>query len=370
MSKMAKAMALIKDNDEVDEEDHVVTDPDRMRQHDVVSTGSIMVDHIIGGNKTSSGEAQCPGFPRGKITEIYGPQGSGKTTLALHGCAQAQMNGGSAAFIDFENAIALDWAHKIGVQLDDEDKWSLWQPKSMEQGFELADAFIQGGVDICVIDSIPAMTPQAELDDSVSKMNAGGLGLKARMMSQLTKKLLNKNRETALIFINQTRQKISRFGGGGETTPGGNAINFYCSLRIRLEAVGTRKDDVTNELTGDEIEQPVETETECYIKKSKVSGHQHKKGKFFIRYNQGIDNLRTVMKMAEYNGLIEQAGSWYYYQTPAGDEEKVQGRDNLRDKIIEDDQLREWIIRKVVKTEENVGEEEGAKNEESEEGDD
>lgn len=363
MSNMDKAMSIIQDKDVIDDEDKVETDPDKMRGHDVVSTGSIMVNHIIGGNKGADGIPQCPGFPKGKITEIYGPESSGKTTLALHACAQAQMDGGSAAFIDFENALAPAWAKKIGVELEDSASWSQWSPKTMEQGFELVEAFIEGGVDIVVVDSIPAMTPEAELEADVSEMNTGGLGLKARKMSNYLKKILNKNRDTALVFINQTRSKISKFGGGGETTPGGNAINFYAALRIRLEALDHNKDKVELELTGEEIKQPIETETEIYVKKTKVSGHQHKKGKFWIRYNQGIDNLRTIIKMAIHNDLVEKSSSWYYYKEPDGGQDKVQGIDNLRNKIVEDDQLRNWMVSEVVETAESDPSEESDRSE-------
>ena len=359
MSKMQKAQSIIQDRDKIDEENKVEMDPEKMRTHDVVSTGSIMADYIIGGNKTATGEPQCPGFPRGKITEVFGPQGSGKTTLTLHACAQAQRSGGSAVFIDFENAISLDWASKIGVDLEDDEKWHLWQPNVMEEGFELIDAYISAGVDIVVVDSIPAMTPQKELEGNISDIDQGGIGLKARLMSRLTQKIVNQNEGTALVFINQVRQNISTgYGGGGETTPGGNAIKFYTSLRLRLEEKSTKKDQVVNELTGEEKTEPVETETELKVIKTKVSGHRYKKGRFWIRFNQGIDNIRTVIKMAEYNDLVEQKGSWFYYQTPSGEEEKVQGRQTLRDKIIEDDQLRKWLVEQVVETDEDTEEDE------------
>jgi recombination protein RecA len=354
VSTMDKALDIISNKDKTDiEKDKVNTNPDELRTHEAVSTGSIMADHIIGGAKTESGERQCPGFPRGKLTEIFGPQGSGKTTLALHACAQAQYEGGVAAFIDFENALALDWASKIGVDVADDDKWHLWTPQTMERGFEYMDAYIQADADIVVVDSVPAMTPEVELEGSISDMDKGGIGLKARMMSQFTKRILNKNDHTALVFINQTRTNINTgYGPSGEKTPGGNALNFYTSLRLRLEAKDVRKDQIEDEVTGEEKTEPVETETEIKVQKTKVSGNRYKKGRFWIRYNQGIDNIRTVIKMAEYKGLIEKNGAWYSYETPSGEEENIQGRDNLRDEIVSNPQIQEWIMNQVIETDE------------------
>lgn len=361
MSNLQKAKSIIQDKDKVDEGNKVETDPEKMSTHPVVSTGSIMADYIIGGNKTSTGDPQCPGFPRGKITEIFGPQGSGKTTLALHACAQAQRDGGSAVFIGFENAISLDWASKIGVDLEDDDKWHLWQPTTLEEGFELIDAYLQADADIIVVDSIPAMTPEAELEGDISDINQGGTALKARVMSKLVQKILDENDNTAMIFINQVRADLNMSGYGpssSETTPGGKAMKFYTSLRLRLEEKSTKKDTVTNELTGETAKEPVETETELKVIKTKVSGHRYKKGRFWIRFNQGIDNIRTVIKMAEANDLVDQRGSWFYYATPNGDEEKVQGRESLRSKIVEDEQLRKWLVEEVVETDEDEEEEE------------
>ncbi len=273
------------------------------RDIEVVSTGSLQLDVALG----------IGGLPRGRVVEIYGPEASGKTTLALEVIAQAQKTGGTAAFIDAEHALDPQYAEKIGV---DVDELLISQPDTGEQALEIADMIVRSGaVDVVVIDSVAALTPKAELEGDMGDTH---VGLQARLMSQALRKLTaNINRsKTMLIFINQIRMKIGVMFGSPETTSGGNALKFYASVRLDIRRIGAIK-------RGNEV---VGTETRVKVVKNKMAP-PFKKVEFDILYGEGISREGELIDLGVQHGLVDKAGAWYSYK---GDR-IGQGRDNVRE---------------------------------------
>jgi recombination protein RecA len=270
---------------------------------EAVSTGSLSLDIALG----------IGGLPRGRVVEIYGPESSGKTTLALHVIAEMQKLGGTAAFIDAEHALDPTYAKRLGV---DTDNLLISQPDTGEQALEITDMLVRsGGVDIVVVDSVAALTPKAEIE---GEMGSSHMGLQARLMSQALRKLTSniKKTNTMVIFINQLRMKIGVMFGNPETTTGGTALKFYASVRLDIRRIGAIK-------KGDEI---LGNETRVKVLKNKVAP-PFKKAEFQILYNQGISRESEVIDLGVELGLVEKAGAWY-----SVDGERIgQGKDNARD---------------------------------------
>jgi len=268
----------------------------------VISTGCLSLDIALG----------VGGFPKGRITEIYGPESSGKTTLALHVVAEAQNEGGTAAFIDAEHALDTAYAGRLGV---DVDNLLVSQPDFGEQALEIAEILIRsGGVDVIVIDSVAALVPKAEIDGNIGDSH---MGLQARLMSQAMRKfagVLNKS-NTVLIFINQIRMKIGVMFGNPETTTGGNALKFYSSLRLDIRRIGALKD-------GQEI---VGNRTKVKVVKNKVAP-PFQLAEFDIVYGEGISKAGDLLDLAVDQDIVDKSGSWYSYQ----DERIGQGRENAK----------------------------------------
>ena len=270
---------------------------------EAVSTGSLSLDLALG----------IGGLPRGRVVEIYGPESSGKTTLALHVIAEIQKLGGTAAFIDAEHALDPAYAKRLGV---DTDNLLISQPDTGEQALEITDMLVRsGGVDIVVVDSVAALTPKAEIE---GEMGSSHMGLQARLMSQALRKLTAniKKTNTMVIFINQLRMKIGVMFGNPETTTGGNALKFYASVRLDIRRIGAIK-------KGDEI---LGNETRVRVLKNKVAP-PFKKAEFQILYNQGISRESEVIDLGVELGLVEKAGAWYSVEG----ERIGQGKDNARD---------------------------------------
>ncbi len=265
-----------------------------------ISTGSFGVDLATG----------VGGIPRGRITEIYGPESSGKTTLALHCIAEAQKKGGVAAFIDAEHALDVGYAKKLGV---DVDELLVSQPDTGEQALDIAEILVRsGGVDILVVDSVAALVPKAELEGD---MGDSHVGLQARLMSQAMRKLtaaISKSR-AAMIFINQIRMKIGVMFGNPETTTGGNALKFYASLRLDIRRIGKVKAGETD----------IGNRTRVKVVKNKVAP-PFKQAEFDILFGQGINSLGEMVDLGVEADIITKSGAWYSY----GDERMGQGRDN------------------------------------------
>ena len=286
---------------------------------EAVSTGSLSLDIALG----------IGGLPRGRVVEIYGPESSGKTTLALHVIAEMQKLGGTAAFIDAEHALDPAYAKRLGVDADD---LLISQPDTGEQALEITDMLVRsGGVDIVVIDSVAALTPKAEIE---GEMGSSHMGLQARLMSQALRKLTSniKKTNTMVIFINQLRMKIGVMFGNPETTTGGNALKFYASVRLDIRRIGAIK-------KGDEV---LGNETRVKVLKNKVAP-PFKKAEFQILYNQGISRESEVIDLGVELGLVEKAGAWYSVEG----ERIGQGKDNSRDYLIDNSEICKKIEVKI-----------------------
>jgi len=286
---------------------------------DSFSSGSASLDLALG----------IGGYPRGRVVEIYGPESSGKTTLALHGVAEIQKQGGVAAFVDAEHALDIGYARKIGVKVED---LLVSQPDTGEQALEIVDVLLRSGaIDLVVVDSVAALTPRAEIE---GEMGDHHMGLQARLMSQALRKLtgtVSKSNAT-IIFINQIRMKIGVMFGNPETTTGGNALKFYASIRIDVRRIAALKD-------GDEV---VGNRTRVKVVKNKVAP-PFRQAEFDILYNQGISVEGDLIDLGVEGGIVEKSGSWYSY----GDERIGQGRENARRFLKENPDIRERIAEAV-----------------------
>src|SRR6187431_3441369 len=293
---------------------------------EVIPTGSIALDVALG----------IGGLPRGRVVEIYGPESSGKTTVALHAVANAQRAGGIAAFIDAEHALDPEYAKKLGV---DTDALLVSQPDTGEQALEIADILIRsGGIDILVIDSVAALVPKAEIE---GEMGDSHVGLQARLMSQALRKItgaLNQSGTTA-IFINQLREKIGVFFGSPETTTGGKALKFYASVRLDIRRIETLKEGT----------EPVGNRTRVKVVKNKMAP-PFKQAEFDILYGHGISREGGIIDLGVEHGFVKKSGSWYTYE---GDQ-LGQGKENARQFLKDNPQLASEIELKI-KTKLGVG---------------
>jgi recombination protein RecA len=272
-----------------------------------ISTGSLILDAALG----------IGGIPRGRVTEVYGPESSGKTTLALHAIAEAQRLGGTCAFIDAEHALDVNYAERLGVRIED---LLISQPDTGEQALEIVDTLVRtAAIDLIVVDSVAALVPKAEIDGD---MGDSHVGLQARLMSQALRKLTGVigKTGTAVMFINQIRMKIGVMFGNPETTTGGNALKFYSSVRLDIRRIGAIKQ-------GDQV---IGNQTRVKVVKNKMAP-PFRVAEFEILYNQGINHWGEVIDTAVEHGVIKKAGTWYSH----GETKIGQGRENARQFLIE-----------------------------------
>ena len=288
-------------------------------EHQVIPSGSIALDHALG----------IGGYPKGRIIEIYGPESSGKTTLAIHAIAQAQKTGGIAAMIDAEHAFDRSYAKALGVNLE---TLLISQPDNGEQALEIADNLIHSGaIDIIVIDSVAALTPKAEIE---GEMGDNKVGLQARLMSQALRKLTGNisKTNTCCIFINQLREKIGVMFGNPETTTGGNALKFYASVRLDVRRTTQIKDG----------EEALGNRTKVKVVKNKMAP-PFKKAEFDIVYGEGISHTGEIVDLGVEYGIITKSGSWFSY----GDQKLAQGREATKQLISDNAELSEEIEAKI-----------------------
>jgi len=293
---------------------------DHIENVEVISTGSIGLNAALG----------VGGYPRGRIIEIYGPESSGKTTLAIHAIAEAQKNGGIAAFIDAEHAFDRFYAEKLGVDVD-----NLWisQPDNGEQALQIADQLISSSaIDILVIDSVAALTPKAEIEGD---MGESKVGLQARLMSQALRKLtatISKT-NTTCIFINQLREKIGVMFGNPETTTGGNALKFYSSVRLDIRSGTAIKD-------GDDV---IGRQVRVKVVKNKVAP-PFRKCEFEILFGEGISKIGEIVDLGVEYGIIKKSGSWFSY----GESRLAQGREGVKALLRDNPELAEELEAKIM----------------------
>ncbi|MBF1415978.1 MAG: recombinase RecA, partial [Prevotella histicola] len=288
---------------------------EQIEQVEVIPTGSVALDTALG----------VGGYPRGRIIEIYGPESSGKTTLAIHAIAEAQKQGGIAAFIDAEHAFDRFYAEKLGVDVD-----NLWvsQPDNGEQALEIADQLIRSSaIDILVVDSVAALTPKKEIEGD---MGDSAVGLQARLMSQALRKLTSTiaKTNTCCIFINQLREKIGVMFGNPETTTGGNALKFYSSVRLDIRRVTSIKD-------GDQV---IGNQVRVKIVKNKVAP-PFRKAEFEITFGEGISKIGEIVDLGVQYGIIQKSGSWFSYNGT----KLAQGRDATKAMIKDNPELAEEL---------------------------
>ena len=286
---------------------------------DTISTGSIALDSALG----------VGGFPKGRIIEIYGPESSGKTTLAIHAIAESQKNGGLAAFIDAEHAFDSNYAKKLGV---DVDNLYISQPDNGEQALEIADNLISSGaVDIIVIDSVAALTPKSEID---GEMGDSKMGLHARLMSQALRKMTATISKTkcCCIFINQLRDKIGVMFGSPETTTGGNALKFYSSIRLDIRRIQAIKDGENN----------IGNRVRVKIVKNKVAP-PFRQVEFDLLFGQGISKMGEMVDIGVDAGIIKKSGSWFSY----GETKLGQGREAVKQLLADNPELQEEITAQI-----------------------
>lgn len=290
-------------------------------QISTVPSGSLALDEALG----------VGGYPRGRIVEIYGPESSGKTTVALHAVAEVQRNGGTAAYIDAENALDPAYATALGVNIDE---LLLSQPDTGEQGLEIADALVSSGaIDIVVVDSVAALVPRAEIE---GEMGDTHVGLQARLMSQALRKLsgtINKTK-TIAIFINQIREKVGVMFGNPETTPGGRALKFYSTIRMEVRRAEQIKDG--SDVIGNHVR--------IKVVKNKVAP-PFRQAEVDIMYGEGISKTGELIDMAVEKDIVNKSGSWYSY----GEERIGQGRENAKKYLVDNPEVMQEIMLKVRK---------------------
>ncbi len=283
---------------------------------EVIKTGSVLLNIALG----------VGGFPRGRVVEIFGPEASGKTTIALHAIAEAQKQGGIAAFVDTEHALDPSYASRIGIQID---KLLISQPGSAEEALDIVDALVRtGGVDIVVLDSVAALVPQMELEGGMSDSY---IGLQARLMSQALRRLtayISKTK-TVAIFVNQLREKIAMTYGPSETTPGGRALKFYASVRLDVR----RRDYLRS---GEEI---IGAQTRIKVVKNKVAS-PFKEAELELIYGEGISREGEILNLGDTTGVIKKSGSWFSF----GEYRLGQGRDNARQFLKENPEIAKEIL--------------------------
>ena len=332
-SKLAMALAVIGKSKVIDPANRVNTSL-ALNGMEHISTGCILIDHLIGGVSTANGDLLCPGFPKGRIVEVFGGEGSGKTSICIQAAVRCQRAGGSVLYLDYENAMSLQYAQSLGLDIMDQDSFVLWNPAHFEEGAELISAAINAGVDLIVVDSIAAMVPQKTFENAVSEI--GQIGYLARSLSAFFPKIVKPLRAhgSTLVLINQIRARIktSMYDlGPDEDTSGGKALKFYASVRLKFHPRTKIKSKVKNPLTGDVEEQIHATIVRATCIKNKIAPHQGHTVDVVVRFGSGFDNVQSILDIALKRSMISRAGAWYSWTGSKGDPIKIQSSEKVYD---------------------------------------
>lgn len=309
----------------------VTLDPDQMLEsHPHVSTGSTVIDYLIGGVPNAHGVQPCPGFPRKRITQIWGSEGSGKSTIGLSSAAATIAAGGCVFYLDWENAIMPDYAQALGVPIGDESKFMMAQPSTLEEGIKLIQLAAAAGVDLIVIDSVGAAVPANIAQRSAEEAGEQArVGLAAKVWSEFLPHLryIIGRSKSAVLGISQIRAKIGGMGMGPQTEPaGGWAWKFYSDVRIEIRRIQQEKTKFVNSLTNKTEERVTGAITKAKMVKCKISDSQGREENFYLRQGEGIDDTRTTLEIAISHNVIRKGGAWYYY----GEDGKYNGMEVMR----------------------------------------
>jgi recombination protein RecA len=317
-----------------------------------LKTGSMIIDHLIGGKPNERGVAPCPGLPKGRILNLYGHEGSGKTTLALEACAETCANGGTCGYIDWENEIVPEYAHALGVPIHEPDKFLLAQPDTLEEGMIALYALATAGVDLIILDSVGAGVPKKFFEKSLSETaDQGRVGANAAAWSRFLpklKRMITKTNST-VIAISQIRDSINTMGYGDKfTVQGGKAFKFFSALRMKLQRVKTEKISDYSSLTNKTEDRVTGAVIKAKLEKCKVSPQQGNEELFYIRWGKGIDNLRSLIEIGSSHKVIKKTGAWYSWIQPDGEELKMQGMEKFRKAFEENESYIEALRQQVM----------------------
>lgn len=317
-----------------------------------IPTGSIVVDYLIGGEPNEHGVAPCPGFPRGRVVQIWGHESSGKTTLALTAAATCIANGGTVLFVDFEQELVASYAKNLGVPVEDQNKFIWAQPETLEQGFQLMKIMMLSGIDMVIVDSVGSAAPTALATRDIADIDkVVGVGMVARGWNDFwneNKPILTKS-NTCFVALSQMRSKIGATGFQKKTKPqGGNVWKFISSIRIELARIGTEKVTVHDALTHKKDKRVMVGKIKAKVVKSKISMSAGNQAQFFIRWGQGIDDIRSLIEIGKAHNVVKRSGSWLKWTTGEGEEVTGQGTDNFRDEILSEEKYVDLLYAAVL----------------------
>jgi len=341
LQRTREALEKVLNKDDQDYE--VELDPSKFKVvQPVLKTGSIIVDNFLGGSPNTYGVVPFPGIPKGRVMNLYGHESSGKTTLALTIAAQTIRDGGTVAYIDWEQEINPTYAETIGIPIGDKSKFMLTQPNTLEQGCKIAATAMAAGVSLIVLDSVGSAQPQKLKEQKIGDLGEPQrIGLANQFWSNAffpkVKPILNKT-GTVLLGISQTRANIQTTGYGGDTitVQGGNPWKFYSALRLRLQRIQTDKGKKFNPIKNEWEDAPVGMFVKIKADKIKFSNQQGNEEVIYIRFGQGVDNLRSIIEVAIRYGVVSKGGAWYVWHQPQGEDVKFQGVDKLQAFVASD----------------------------------
>jgi len=331
---------------------HTDLDPKSARKSlETFSTGSIVINHLIGGKPNDRGIPPCPGVPKGRILNLYGHESSGKTTIALQTSVETIKAGGTVCYIDWEHEIVPDYAMELGIPIGDETKFMLCQPDTLDDGVAILWTMASAGVSLIVLDSVGAGVPKAYFNKPIAETaEQARLGLNAAVWSQFLPKLKGRiaTTKTAVLGISQTRAAINTTGYGETiTVQGGWAWKFYSAVRMKLKKIATEKASEYSPLTNKHDNRVVGAKIRVKLDKCKVSRQQGNEEDVYIRWGYGVDDLRSLIEIGVAHRLVRKDGSWFTWVTPDGEEIRYQGMENFRGFFVERAEIRKTLERQV-----------------------